>query len=121
MAALLVKPAMTISLENIMQMAVNKGYTAQGEMFSGTQLVNTVRKEALCLCRTQHKSVFLYLNAKLHSHDAYGVCANDTGTVLTAISLFSWVYLCCQMCSRKKKTIQDNSPKRKKWKRNYHV
>lgn len=121
MAAHLVKPAMTISLENIMQMAVNKGYTAQGEMFSGTQLVNTVRKEALCLCRTQHKSVFLYLNAKLHSHDAYGVCANDTGTVLTAISLFSWVYLCCQMCSRKKKTIQDNSPKRKKWKRNYHV
>lgn len=42
MAAHLAKPHMTISMENIMQMAVNKGYTAQGEMFSGTQLAITV-------------------------------------------------------------------------------
>lgn len=42
MAAHLVKPSMTISMENIMQMAVNKGYTAQGEMFSGTQKRTTV-------------------------------------------------------------------------------
>lgn len=82
MAAHLVKPSMTISMENIMQMAVNKGYTAQGEMFSGTQLR---------LCRTQHKSVFLCLNAKLHSQDDYEVGARNTAIVFTGISLFSRV------------------------------
>ncbi|KAM9480625.1 actin maturation protease [Clarias gariepinus] len=38
MAAHLVNPALPISMENIMQVAVNKGYTAQGEMFSASDM-----------------------------------------------------------------------------------
>ncbi|KAF4071975.1 hypothetical protein AMELA_G00268990 [Ameiurus melas] len=54
MAAHLVKPAMTISLENIMQMAVNKGYTAQGEMFSACDMA--LLAEGVCGFRVQRLS-----------------------------------------------------------------
>lgn len=113
MAAHLVTPVTTISMENIMQMAVNKGYTAQGEMFSGIQSVITVRKEPLSV-QNQHKSVFLCLNAKLHSYDAYEVCVRDTDTVLTAICLL----ILMDVTLLSKVLQKHNSPKRKKWKRN---
>ncbi|XP_026783395.1 UPF0692 protein C19orf54 homolog isoform X2 [Pangasianodon hypophthalmus] len=54
MAAHLVKPAMTISMENIMQMAVNKGYTAQGEMFSASDMA--LLAEEVCGFRVQRLS-----------------------------------------------------------------
>ncbi|XP_060734263.1 actin maturation protease isoform X2 [Tachysurus vachellii] len=38
MASHLLNPAMTISIENIMQKAVNKRYTSQGEMFSARDM-----------------------------------------------------------------------------------
>ncbi|XP_060778979.1 actin maturation protease isoform X2 [Neoarius graeffei] len=54
MAAHLVTPATTISMENIMQMAVNKGYSAQGEMFSASDMA--LLAEEVCGVRVQKLS-----------------------------------------------------------------
>ncbi|KAF5905481.1 UPF0692 protein C19orf54 isoform X1, partial [Clarias magur] len=54
MAAHLVKPAPPISMENIMHVAVNKGYTAQGEMFSASDMA--VLAQEVCGVRVQRLS-----------------------------------------------------------------
>ncbi|KAI5623800.1 UPF0692 protein C19orf54-like [Silurus asotus] len=54
MAAHLMKPAMTVSMESIMQIAVNRGYTAQGEMFSASNMA--LLAEEVCGFRAQRLS-----------------------------------------------------------------
>ncbi|KAK3570821.1 hypothetical protein QTP86_027649 [Hemibagrus guttatus] len=54
MASHLLKPTMTISIEDIMQEAVSKGYTAQGEMFSACDMA--LLAEEVCGVRVQRLS-----------------------------------------------------------------
>ncbi|XP_076850689.1 actin maturation protease isoform X2 [Brachyhypopomus gauderio] len=54
MAASLLKPVQTTSLEKITQTALDKGYTAQGEMFSAHDMA--LLAEEVCGCRVQRLS-----------------------------------------------------------------
>ncbi|XP_026865883.2 UPF0692 protein C19orf54 homolog isoform X1 [Electrophorus electricus] len=54
MAASLLKPAQAMSLEKITQTALDKGYTAQGEMFSASDMA--LLAEEVCGCRVQRLS-----------------------------------------------------------------
>ncbi|KAI4874356.1 hypothetical protein NFI96_022216 [Prochilodus magdalenae] len=54
MAAHLLKPAKTTSVEKILQTALEKGYTAQGEMFSAADMAQLAQE--VCGCRVQRLS-----------------------------------------------------------------
>ncbi|XP_062860957.1 actin maturation protease [Trichomycterus rosablanca] len=54
MASHLLKPTMTISMKQIIQTSLDKGFTAQGEMFSASDMAQLAQE--VCGCRVQRLS-----------------------------------------------------------------
>ena len=61
MSAHLRQPQLSVDMETVVQTALSRGYTAQGEMFSGVQSV--IGRSVFMMWATRAERVFFYLGA----------------------------------------------------------